>query len=489
MQNRRDQVQAHAFVVGRLVSALLRAEPDAPMTPLRRFVVGTFWGALLGALAVAGFGVYGFISPGGSTAWRAGGALIVEKETGARYVFVEGELRPVVNYASARLIVGKAPTIVRVSRKSLRGVPHGLAVGIAGAPDYLPDPASLDARQWRVCSTTRPDATGAKRPFVTVRAGRTSDRLARPAGPGEAMLVKTPAGQLYLAWNNQRLLLGTPGVLVALGYSAVPQREVGWAWINALPAGPDLAGANIADRGTAGPAVNGRPGLIGQLFRVVADTTVPAQHFVLRRDGLSPLTPLGAALLLTDPRTRAAYPDGRIAEQQLTSAALAQAPRSAVSSVNPALPEQPPQPMAIGPGEAPCLQLTMADGGPEVLAGADAEAEVTAAGVAGGDPTRADRVEVRAGTGLLVRELPAPQVADGALFLLADNGVRYPIPDQQTAGVLGYGGVTATPVPALILALVPTGRPLDRDAARATTPPAGEPAGASPTGERRSGTG
>ena len=102
MQNRRDQVQAHAFVVGRLVSALLRAEPDAPMTPLRRFVVGTFWGALLGALAVAGFGVYGFISPGGSTAWRAGGALIVEKETGARYVFVEGELRPVVNYASAR---------------------------------------------------------------------------------------------------------------------------------------------------------------------------------------------------------------------------------------------------------------------------------------------------------------------------------------------------------------------------------------------------
>ena len=39
MQTRRDQVQAHAFVVGRMVSALVRAEPDAPFSPLRRFTV------------------------------------------------------------------------------------------------------------------------------------------------------------------------------------------------------------------------------------------------------------------------------------------------------------------------------------------------------------------------------------------------------------------------------------------------------------------
>lgn len=36
MQNRKDQVQAHQFVVARLTAGLLRADPDAPETPLRR---------------------------------------------------------------------------------------------------------------------------------------------------------------------------------------------------------------------------------------------------------------------------------------------------------------------------------------------------------------------------------------------------------------------------------------------------------------------
>lgn len=36
MQSRRDQVQAHLFVMSRLASGMLRAEPDAPDTPTGR---------------------------------------------------------------------------------------------------------------------------------------------------------------------------------------------------------------------------------------------------------------------------------------------------------------------------------------------------------------------------------------------------------------------------------------------------------------------
>src|SRR3982751_603642 len=102
--------------MGRLVSAMMRAEPDEPHTPLRRFVVGMVIGVLLGGLAMAGFAVLGIVNPGGATSWRQAGALVVEKETGARYLFLNGQLRPVLNYASARLIIGGEPNVVRVSR-------------------------------------------------------------------------------------------------------------------------------------------------------------------------------------------------------------------------------------------------------------------------------------------------------------------------------------------------------------------------------------
>lgn len=44
MQSRRDQVQAHLFVMSRLASGMLRAEPDAPDTPAAAPPVGRWAG-------------------------------------------------------------------------------------------------------------------------------------------------------------------------------------------------------------------------------------------------------------------------------------------------------------------------------------------------------------------------------------------------------------------------------------------------------------
>ncbi|MFD0567150.1 hypothetical protein ACFQ2M_38235 [Kitasatospora saccharophila] len=44
MQSRRDQVQAHLFVMGRVAAGVLRAEPDAPDTPVGRTNRGRRWG-------------------------------------------------------------------------------------------------------------------------------------------------------------------------------------------------------------------------------------------------------------------------------------------------------------------------------------------------------------------------------------------------------------------------------------------------------------
>ncbi len=477
MQTRRDQVQAHTFVVGRLVSGLLRAEPDSQFTPLRRFVVGSVAGAFLAAVVVAGFGVFGLFFPGGAKAWSAPKTLVVEKETGARYVFVGGELRPVVNYTSARLVLGGEPKIARVSRASLKGVPHGMPIGIEGAPDYLPDLKRLDGRHWQVCSTPRPDVSGAGRPFVTLWVG--AKPSGRSLGTGEALLVRDPGGARYLAWNGRRWKVPNAATLDALGYSAVPQRPVGWAWINALPAGNDLVAPDVPDRGRNGPLVGGRPTVAGQVLKAsaVASGTGDSQYYLVRPDGLSPLTATGAALLLASPETRKAYPGATVEALQVVPAAIAAAPQSRSSSVNPQMPASAPKPAELDGGQAPCLQLAMdAGNGVSVQVAVGSEpsaASAKAAPSAGlaeavGDPRLADLVVVEPGTGLLIRDQPAPGVADGALHLLVDCGMQYPLSSGDVAKTLGYEQVSPTPVPGAVLALLPAGQPLDPLAARAT---------------------
>ncbi|MEU5249895.1 type VII secretion protein EccB, partial [Streptomyces asoensis] len=69
MQSKRDQVQAHAFVMGRLTSGMLLADPDAPESPLARTTRGAGIGVVITVLICAGAVVFGLISPGGNDSW------------------------------------------------------------------------------------------------------------------------------------------------------------------------------------------------------------------------------------------------------------------------------------------------------------------------------------------------------------------------------------------------------------------------------------
>jgi type VII secretion protein EccB len=512
VQTRRDQVQAHTFVAGRLVSAMLRAEPDAPNTPMRRFTVGAFVGVMAGIVLIAGFGIFGYIKPGGKKAFREPGALIVEKETGARYVFVDGELKPVLNFTSAKLILGDDLRVVNTSKKSMKGVPHGLPVGIPAAPDALPDPKDLDATGWQVCSTLKPDVSGEDRPFVTLRIGGTPTATA--LADDQALIVVTADGTRYLAWKDRRLRIPDEAILGALGYGPARQHTVGPAWVNALPAGPDLKAPNVAGRGEAGPPIGGRQTRVGQLFEVDGAGT-QQQFFLLTRDGLAPLSPTGAALVLGDARTKAAYGGQRVVALPLDPAALAGAARNDQALLDPGLPPTPPRALSDTGDAVPCLRvgvggekgadvrIALSGGagpaggpagaaGPVLLRGSVGGGSgqptgpsnpvtpsgpigpigpgVPAAPTAEGNGGQADEITVAPGAGLLIRDLPAPGVAGGAESLLVDTGVRYPLPTDDVAGTLGYGDVTAVPVPTTLLSLLPAGRPLDPEAAKTTTP-------------------
>jgi type VII secretion protein EccB len=463
MHNRRDQVHAHGFMVGRLVSALLRAEPDMAVPPLRRSWSGLVIGSLVATLAVVGFAVLGVVSPGGASAWRKPGTLIIDKQTGTRYVFAGGRLRPVLNYASARLLLGAKLTVDSVASKSLKNVPRGGPVGIVGAPDALPDPKGKKA-PWLACATT----TGSQ-PALSLFIGSVADE--RPISARQAVLVRSSDGTTFLITGGHRLRVTAPWVTRALGFSDNAAVGVRDAWLNTMPAGPDLPPPVTPGIGQNAPALDGHPAKAGQVFVSRAAGT-DQRFYLLTTGGLQTITQTAAALILSDPQTAKAYP-GTVTATELGPAALATSKVLSPPSWTSALPAAPPTPDAVGADRMPCVRsmpagnqvqtsLVTVPAKPVTAANAVATpaggtSSVTA-GAAGAAGNRiADQVVVAPRAGMLARTLPVPGVPGEGLYLVTEDGAKFPVANVATATALGYSTSTVVAVPTDLLALLPTG--------------------------------
>jgi hypothetical protein len=152
MATRKDQLQSHQFLGQRMVSALVTRDSDPEQPPFRRPLNAAIGSFVIAFLALAVVAVYGLVVPGGNKAWQTGELVIVEKETGTRYVYLDGRLHPVTNYVSALLALGKNSATKQVSRKSLAETARGPvrlrsrpAGRIAPVPGLPPRPAPAPA--------------------------------------------------------------------------------------------------------------------------------------------------------------------------------------------------------------------------------------------------------------------------------------------------------------------------------------------------------
>ncbi|AWK12161.1 type VII secretion protein EccB [Streptomyces spongiicola] len=492
MQSKRDQVHAHGFMMGRLSSGLLTADPDAPESPLGRTTRGTVFGVLATLLIGAGATVYGLLNPGGNDGWRDGKHLVVNRDTGARYLWTgtDGVLHPVRNYVSARLVGGSDLATEDVRTASLRDVPVGSAIGVPGAPDALPEPGRLDGGAWHMCVTgpegALPDTsgpaagTGVDEPgTTTLVAGAPLE--SRGVGGDRAVLVRGPNGAEYLVWRGSRLPLDEDSdARNALGYGSRQPIAVSAAFLDALAPGPALEPPPVPGRGGRGPALGGQASRIGQLFEVRVPGGDSTYH-LLREDGLVPLTRLGAALVLGDPATQKHAYRGRSPEVRAVGAdALREhgvADTGAAKS--PELPDEPPVPQSVPRGTALCAQVDGDDGGATIGTVLAPLTGLAPLAVPEGTPgpmepacAPVDATVVRPGRGALVRALHASGSAHAATtYLVAENGVKYRVSAKESLEALGYGAGDIASVPAPLLAALPTGADLDRAAATGAAEP------------------
>ncbi|KAK1182921.1 type VII secretion protein EccB [Streptomyces sp. NBS 14/10] len=473
MQNKRDQVQAHMFLMGRLTSSMLRADPDAPESPQGRTNRGVAIGIIIAILLAAGAFVIGLISPGKTDSWRSSGDLIVDKNSGARYLFLGGRLRPVRNYASAKLLGGGDLATTTVGAGSLKGTPHGAPVGIEGAPDEIPGAGDLSGDPWQVCATPEKDATGKVDSITTLAVGNGAG--GDPLGKDQGVLVAAPGGTDYLLWQGSRLRLDrTSAAPEALGYASTNPVPVSAAFLNALPAGPDLAPPDNPGLGTSGPELGGRATRVGQVFKL----TVPgadARYYLLRGDGLAPLTATEVALVLGDPRTRQkAYGGASPAPVTLTSQALKShlAPGAGEAKGPGASPENPPKPVVVPQDQTLCARVTPQGKGTRVgvaLAAAPDLGPVAqhSSGAAAAACLPVDRITVPPGRGALVRAVGAGGgKVGGTLYLVTETGVKYRLATADAVEALGYQDATPKEMPLLMLAMLPSGPDLSPKAAQ-----------------------
>jgi type VII secretion protein EccB len=454
---RREQHHAHRFLTRRIVSAMLSGDPETNELPMRRFGLAIIGGVLVASIAFAAVAIYGLLNPGGGR--PAENVLIVERETGAKYVYLQGQLHPVLNWTSALLILGQpAPTVQTMSRTSLRDLPRGRPGGIPDAPDSLPDKGSLLGLPWSVCTAPRSATSVTLASHVLVGSV--------PAGGtrvGAGVLVSADSdGQRYLVWHDHRLRVPDNATIAALGWAAVPPVPIALAFLNALPAGPDLTPLALPDTGQrADHTIDGNTTRVGQLFRAAG------QVYIMLAQGLAPIGDVSARLLIT---TGLAVTDtspdqvGRILVPDTVEP--------------PGLPMAVPAVSGVSAGTAALCAVYSGSSAVDAPVTVDAFAQVPDALAPADQPSPplstdgvpvADDVTLPGGHGALAASLtPAGATAPGNLYLVTDQGLKFPIPRTNAAAVqasLGFGGVAPVAVPASVLALIPTGPALDPQAA------------------------
>lgn len=434
MASKSELLQAQAFNRRRLRTAFTSGAPGGrelpPGKPLRGVVVSV----TLAILTVIVSLLIGTFSGGLPKGWGDGSIIVVQGE-GSRYVALSDTLYPVKNLASARLLAGTS-TITSVPAGKLDGIDRDpTAVGIEGAPDYLPAPDRQYTGPWLSC-------VAADQPLEF-----STRLLGDPSGPqDQAALVRDDDGEYWFIQGAQRYSVPGDNVAVVasvfLGIDDVKSvPTVSALWLNLLVPGSSLR----VDLGSELGADAGRAGLVvGQAVQTQADGAVVAEYIVDGHGDLVPATPFARTLLT-------AYVG---VEPAIMTVAEATDLRNVNSK---AVPQDWPVKVPV-PSENPsstCIQMAPSSDGP-VVSVASAPAEL------------APGTRVTPGAGVAVT---AQSSGEGATYgFVSEAGVFFPVASATDLELLGYRTTESVTVPAAWTQLLAQGPTLSQATAQRTAP-------------------
>ncbi|MGB8405040.1 MAG: type VII secretion protein EccB [Mycobacterium sp.] len=436
------EASARRFQTRRLIHALVRRDTAMVDEPVRKQSISLVIGWLAGVLAVAVCAVIAVVIPPDS----AGDApIVMVRDTGALYARVDHRLHPVFNLSSARLIARAPANPTVVSAAAIGRADRGPAVGIPGAPTQLGVPAEVSS--WLACDAgTTVMITGAAAQHLDGLDASTPV-LATPAGESTAVT--------YLLYDGKRAEVDLRDLAVAraLRLDGVTAQPVSRSVLDLLPESPTIGAPPLVGLGTPGP-LGYRVGQVVRLSRAGA-----VEYYVVLADGLQRVGEVAADII----RFTHGVGGGDVPTVEPAAIAGVDAVNALAVSSFP-MQARPP----VGPG-APgvCVQWRSDTSGTNtvVLTGKPTFGGEVALAQADGAGPHVDSVVVPGGRSVYLRAAGVTGDAGGGpLYVLADSGVLYGIPDEQTAGYLGLAGPPVH-APWPMLAQLPQGPELSTEAA------------------------
>ncbi|KQY07064.1 type VII secretion protein EccB [Mycobacterium sp. Root135] len=431
------QVSGWRFLLRRVEHAIVRRDTRMFDDPLQFYSRAVSLGIVIAVLVCLGAVLLAYFKPLGK---RGGDTLLVDRTTNQLYVVMpnNGQLRPVYNLTSARLVLGNAGAPQAVKSEELDRMPKGQPIGIPGAP-YATPVSSVPQSTWTLCDTvTKPESVAPVVSTSVIVLPLVTDSSVAPMTPGQGMLVSyQDRDWLVTSTGRHAIDLSDRAVTSAVGIPVTAKSTpISEGLYNALPNG----GPWIMPQVPAGGAPNtlGLPAnlVIGTVFQTVTDSG--AQQYVVLPDGVAKVNDTTAAAL------RASNSYGLISPPSVESSVVAKINEQVFTSPLPATPlemllrEDDPTlcwAWQRGPGDQSAKT--------SVIAGRHLPISASSMNT-GIDQIGGDATVFIAGGQYIRLQSPDPRYGE-SLYYIDPQGVRYGVPNDDTAKKLGLPAPVTAP--------------------------------------------
>jgi len=447
------QVSGWRFLLRRLEHAIVRRDTRMFDDPLQFYSRSVMLGVLVSVLIVVGALAMAYFKPQGKL---EGGNLFVDRSTNQLYLKVAGQLHPVYNLTSARLVLGNPADPATVKSGELDRLPKGQSVGIPGAP-YATPVASASTSVWSLCDTlTRAESINPALQTAVIAMPLVIDSSIDPILPNEALLATFQGREWVVTGKGRHSTDLTDRALTsALGIPVTAKpTPISADMFNALPDAGSWQLPPIPDAGTANSIGLPDELVIGSVFQIQA--RAGPQYYVVLHDGVAPVNANTAAAL------RATQSHGLIAPPSVVPSLVVKIPERVYPSP---LPDEAIK--LVSRPQDPTLCWTWERGAGEqapktaVLTGR--HLPVPPAALSMGIKQIQGNSTVYIDGGKYVQlQSPDPRYGE-SLYYVDPQGVRYGLPDTQTAQALGLS--SPQPAPWEIVRLLVDGPVLSKDTA------------------------
>ncbi|MDI3420768.1 type VII secretion protein EccB [Streptomyces luteolus] len=450
MAKRRDELAAYTFARKRTVAAFLAPEPGGSEEGAPRPVRTVMPSLAVGVILVVGFIAWGVIKPAAPKGWdKPGEHVIVDSDSTTRYVVLEeGDhkiLHPVLNYASAKLLLDKGKgSVIEVPAKEIdkSGIRHGPTIGIPYAPDRLPAKEDAEkAKTWAVCERPGAGASPDRAVFVLDKEDAKAVQGKGKVDSSEVLYVEEPKSKL-------RFLVDGKGNVFRLGSNAVnadptlrntllaatigsknKPMPVSPEWLKTLDDSGTISFPEIPSAGSPA-SVQGLPqeaGTIGQVLK--AEDAQGENFYVVLEDRVASISEFEASLITNSPTAQGSMADAVAVTTPEVSTANGGAAQPLGGHEE--WPQQPPkQANEVNPatGAANNTSCSVFDGT------FDKAAKKPNLGAWAGKAyprkviTDSLNAYVSSGSGLLFQQIKGTAAGGGGTYLLTDTGLRYSLP-------------------------------------------------------------